>query len=50
MVERFGYQQGDFPNTEALGRQGLALPFSGVMREDEVHAVCEALSMELAAN
>ncbi len=43
MVERFGYRPGDFPVTEDLGRRGLALPFSGVMSEDEVEQVCQAL-------
>ncbi len=44
MVERFGYQPGDFPVTEDLGRRGLALPFSGVMPEAQVEAVCRALA------
>jgi perosamine synthetase len=43
MVERFGYQEGIFPVTEDLGRRGLALPFSGVMREDQVERVCQVL-------
>jgi dTDP-4-amino-4,6-dideoxygalactose transaminase len=43
MVERFGYQPGDFPITEDLGRRGLALPFSGVMTEDQVDLVCKEL-------
>jgi dTDP-4-amino-4,6-dideoxygalactose transaminase len=43
MAERFGYQEGDFPVTEDLGRRGLALPFSGVMSEDQVDKVCHAL-------
>ncbi len=29
MVEQFGFQPGDFPITEDLGRRGLALPFLG---------------------
>ena len=49
MSERFGFVEGDFPNTENLGRRGLALPFSGVMREDEVDIVCEALRAEIGA-
>lgn len=49
MAERFGFREGDYPNTEDLGRRGLALPFSGVMREDEVETVCEALRKELAS-
>ena len=43
MVERFGYQTGNFPITEDLGERGLALPFSGVMAEGQVEAVCRAL-------
>jgi dTDP-4-amino-4,6-dideoxygalactose transaminase len=49
MLERFGYREGDFPHTEELGRRGLALPFSGVMNEEEVEAVCQALRAELGA-
>jgi perosamine synthetase len=45
--ERFGYQPGDFPVTERLGDQNLALPFSGVMTEDEVDTVCFALRKAL---
>jgi dTDP-4-amino-4,6-dideoxygalactose transaminase len=41
--QRFGYEEGDFPVTEELGQTCLALPFSGVMREEEVDMVCEAL-------
>jgi dTDP-4-amino-4,6-dideoxygalactose transaminase len=47
MVERFGYRQGDFPITEDLGRRGLALPFSSVMREEQVDRVCRALAAVL---
>jgi dTDP-4-amino-4,6-dideoxygalactose transaminase len=43
MVEHFGYQPGDFPVTEDLGARGLALPFSGVMTEDQVDLVCRTL-------
>ena len=43
MVQRFGYQPGDFPVTEDLGARGLALPFSSVMTEGQVSAVCQAL-------
>lgn len=44
MVARFGYQPGDFPLTEDLGRRGLALPFSSVMEEEQVAEVCAALA------
>jgi len=39
-IEKFGYKRGDFPVTEYLGDVSLALPFSGVMREDQVDYVC----------
>lgn len=48
MVEQFGYQAGDFPITEDLGRRGLALPFSSVMTEEMVEMVCEALGKVLS--
>ena len=37
----FGYGAGDFPITERLGETSLALPFSGVMSEEQVDYVCE---------
>jgi perosamine synthetase len=43
LVEKFGFQPGDYPVTEELGRRGLALPFSGVMAEEQVDRVCRAL-------
>jgi dTDP-4-amino-4,6-dideoxygalactose transaminase len=43
MVERFSYQEGDFPITEDLGRRGLAIPFSGVMTEAQVDIVSNAI-------
>ncbi len=46
MVERFGYREGDFPITENLGKRGLALPFSGVMTEEQVEIVCNAIRDE----
>lgn len=47
MIERFGYRRDDFPVTEDLGRRGLALPFSGVMAEEQVDRVCAAIRDEL---
>ena len=41
--EKFGYQRGDFPVTEYLGDVSLALPFSGVMTEEQVDYVCRQL-------
>jgi dTDP-4-amino-4,6-dideoxygalactose transaminase len=49
MAERFGFRSGDFPNTEDLGRRGLALPFSGIMTEEDVETVCSAVREELTA-
>ncbi len=46
--ERFGYRRGDFPVTEALGDECLALPFSGVMTEAQVARVCGAVREVLA--
>lgn len=43
MVERYGYREGDFPVSEQIGRRSLALPFSGVMTQEEVEYVCAAL-------
>lgn len=48
MVERFGYREGDFPVTEDLGRRGLAIPFSGVMTEEQVEHVCNTIKQEIA--
>jgi perosamine synthetase len=42
-VEKFGYRKGDFPVTEKLGEISLALPFSGVMTEEQVDYVCANL-------
>ena len=44
MVEKFGYREGDFPLSEDLGQRSLALPFSGVMSETQVEAVCQTLA------
>jgi dTDP-4-amino-4,6-dideoxygalactose transaminase len=41
MAEKFGYREGHFPVTEDLGRRGLAIPFSGVMTEEQVAMVCD---------
>ncbi len=49
IVERFGWRQGDFPVTEDLGRRGLAVPFSGVMSEEQVEYVCQAIRQAVSA-
>ena len=43
IVTRFGYQAGDFPITEDLGKRSLALPFSSVMTEEQVDYVCQSI-------
>jgi len=43
MVNQFGYQPGDYPVTEDLGKRSLALPFSGKMTESQVDLVCQEL-------
>lgn len=48
MVEQFGYQPGDYSFTEDLGKRGLALPFSGIMTEDQVDLVCRLLAESIA--
>jgi dTDP-4-amino-4,6-dideoxygalactose transaminase len=48
-IERFGYQMGDFPVAEDLAHRSLALPFSGVMSEDQVDLVCRALRQAVEA-
>jgi perosamine synthetase len=46
--ERFGYREGDFPITEAIARTTLALPFHGLMTDDEVDFVVSALERALS--
>ena len=39
--QKYGYKEGDFPLTEKAGNTFLALPFSGVMSENQVEYVCK---------
>lgn len=39
-VRQFGYQRGDFPECDALSDRTLALPFHGLLTEQEVDTVC----------
>jgi perosamine synthetase len=41
--QRFGYCPGSFPVTESIAERTLALPFSGVMTEEQVDYVCQQL-------
>ena len=43
-----GYQRGDFPVTEYLADISLALPFSGVMTEEQVDYVCQHLQVSVS--
>jgi perosamine synthetase len=47
--ERFGYCEGDFPVTDMVAGRVLALPFSGVMTEEQVDCVCQSLKEALRA-
>jgi len=40
LYQQFGWKQGMLPNTEQAGDTFLALPFSGIMSQDEVDYVC----------
>lgn len=42
--DRFGYQPGDFPVTERVALETLALPFSTLMTRDDVERVADALA------
>jgi perosamine synthetase len=41
--ERYGLTRGDLPETEKAGDSFLALPFSGVMTEQQVDFVCQQI-------
>jgi len=44
LAKQFGYQPGDYPVTEDLGRRSLALPFSSSMTTSQVDLVCHELA------
>jgi len=50
MRDMFGYKVGDYPVTEELGCQSLAIPFSGSMTEEEVVYVCQALAEAITSS
>jgi perosamine synthetase len=41
--ERFGFKPGDFPVCEAVSARTLAIPFHGLLTQEEVSCVAEAL-------
>lgn len=45
--DKFGWQRGDLPQTECAGDTFLALPFSGVMTEEQVEYVCAQLQQAI---
>lgn len=47
--DRFGYQRGDFPEAEKAGDTSLALPFSTVMKQEEVDRVIRSLKEVLSS-
>ncbi len=47
IAKQFGYKEGDFPVTEDLGKRGLAIPFSGIMTEEQVDQVCNIIREEI---
>jgi perosamine synthetase len=42
--ERFGFERGSYPHSEAAGDSLLALPFHGNLTEDDIDYVCEAIA------
>jgi len=47
MVERFGYSKGDFPITESVCKNTIALPFYNNLTKNEVVIVCKTLKENL---
>ncbi|MEM7682795.1 MAG: DegT/DnrJ/EryC1/StrS family aminotransferase [Planctomycetota bacterium] len=45
--KRFGHKVGDFPLAEATSSRTIALPFHGLLREDEIDVVCRTLKLML---
>jgi len=45
--QKFGYQRGDLPITEYISDVTLALPFSGVMTEEQVDYICQQLQKSM---
>jgi dTDP-4-amino-4,6-dideoxygalactose transaminase len=47
-VERFGFEPGAYPHTEAAGNSLLALPFHGRLTEEEVDYICDSIAAAAA--
>jgi dTDP-4-amino-4,6-dideoxygalactose transaminase len=42
--DRFGFEPGAYPHTEAAGNSLLSLPFHGQLAEDEIDYICESIA------
>jgi dTDP-4-amino-4,6-dideoxygalactose transaminase len=45
MGQKYGYQEGDLPNTESISDRLLRLPFYNEMAEEDQNQVNEAIRM-----
>jgi len=45
--EQFGYKPGDYPETEAAGSHGLAIPFYNLLSRDDAERVVEEITLWL---
>ncbi len=50
LYRKYGYQPGDFPNAERIGRETLTLPLFPGMNLDEVDHVCTVISSILGGS
>jgi dTDP-4-amino-4,6-dideoxygalactose transaminase len=48
--QRFGYQRGDFPNTEFISDRTLSIPFSAKLKDGDVEDVARAVRKILSAH
>lgn len=48
--EKFGFNPGDFPETEKAGNSILALPFYASMKSEEISVVCQHLSEAISSS
>lgn len=46
--EQFGYEEGDFPRTEAIGRSSLALPFHPHLTDDDLDFISDRVKHAIA--
>ncbi len=48
--DRFGYQKGDFPNTEFVGERTVSIPLSAKLTDEDVEDVVKAVTMILMSH